>query len=67
MSTIAVALPRNLKAKLMELMILENAKSLDESLRKMLIIYKKYKFLKASIKVRERMHELSIGLDEFLE
>lgn len=67
MSTIAVAVPRNLKAKLMELMILENAKSFDELLRKMLIIYKKYKFLKARIKVRERMRELSISLDELLE
>jgi len=48
----------------MELKISENAKSFDELLRKMLIIYKKYKFLKASIKVRERMRELGISLEE---
>ncbi len=66
-SVTTVAVSRDLKAKLMELKISENAKSLDELLRRMLIIYKKYRFLEASMKVRKRMHELGISLEELIE
>ena len=67
MGTTTVAVSRDLKAKLMELKISENVKSFDELLRRMLIVYKKYRFLEASIKVRKRMHELGISLEELIE
>jgi len=67
MGTTTVAVSRDLKAKLMELKISENVKSFDELLRRMLIVYKKYRFLEASIKVRKRMHELGMSLEELTE
>ncbi len=65
MTTVAVS--RDLRAKLMELKISENARSFDELLRRMLVIYKKYRFLEASMKVRKRIHELGISLEELTE
>ena len=65
MTTIAIS--RDLRIKLKELKISENAKSLDELLRRMLIVYKKYRFLEASIKIRKRMRELGISLEELVE
>ena len=51
----------------MELKISENARSFDELLRRMLVIYKKYRFLETNMKVRKRMRELGISLEELTE
>ena len=67
MNMTTVAVSRDLRAKLMELKISENARSFDELLRRMLVIYKKYRFLETNMKVRKRMRELGISLEELTE
>lgn len=66
MARTTIAVSKQVKAKLMELKIEENAKSIDELLRRMIIIYRKYKFLEASKMVRNRMKKLGVSLEEII-
>ncbi|MEX0567611.1 MAG: hypothetical protein Q6363_000425 [Candidatus Njordarchaeota archaeon] len=61
-STIAVS--EQVKLKLLELKLEEKARSIDELLRRMIIVYRKHKFLEASKRVRKRMKELGVSLEE---
>jgi len=61
-----IAVSEQVKLKLLELKLEEGAKSMDELLRRMIIVYKKYRFLEASKKVRSRMKELKVSLEELM-
>ena len=66
MARTTIAVSEQVKLKLLELKLEERAKSLDELLRRMIIVYKKYRFLEASKKVRSRMKKLKVSLEELM-
>ncbi len=65
-SRTTIAVSEEVKLSLMRLKIEERVKTFDELLRKMIVAYRKMKFLEASKRFREKMKEKGIGLEELL-
>ena len=65
-SRTTIAVSEEVKLSLMRLKIEERVKTFDELLRKMIVAYRKMKFLEASKRFREKMKEKGISLEELL-
>jgi len=65
-SRTTIAVSKDVKLSLTKLKLEEGARTFDELLRKMIIAYRKMKFLEASKRFRERMEEKGIKLEELL-
>ncbi|MHA1609945.1 MAG: hypothetical protein ACTSUJ_08115 [Candidatus Njordarchaeales archaeon] len=65
-SRTTIAVSKDVKLSLTKLKLEEGARTFDELLRKMIIAYRKMKFLESSKRFRERMEEKGIKLEELL-
>ena len=65
-SRTTIAVSKDVKLSLTKLKLEEGARTFDELLRKMIIAYRKMKFLESSKRFRKRMEEKGIKLEELL-
>jgi len=65
-SRTTIAVSKDVKLSLTKLKLEEGARTFDELLRKMIIAYRKMKFLESSKRFKKRMEEKGIKLEELL-